>query len=249
MQIRDFVHLVIARYKDHETPTADGVPLDDLSVDRSRGGHVEIPPVVSKWRCLEDFDPDSQEHRDFLTSLLDDQLDRKATTSLGGEDAIAVLDILARVCVHSFMSADYKTTQISSVLILRPQVLDHGKQLGRLSNRTLAVLRSLAFNARQVPNHYKVDRSLGYDVDPVAFASGGFSDVRKGKLGGHVVAVKVLRMAEHSDILELQKVGYTELYFFFHTNQCTPDVAFLRGCTLEEHIPPQHPSPYRGRDR
>ena len=215
MQIRDFVHLLITKYKDHETPTVDDVPLDDLSADRSRGGHVEIPPVVSKWRYLEDFDPDSQEHRGFLTSLLDDQLDRKATTSLGGEDAIAVLDILARVRVHSFISADYNTAPISSVLILRSQVLDHGKNLGNLSNRTLAVLRSLAFNARQVPNHYKVDRSLGYDVDPVAFASGGFSDVRKGKLGGRVVAVKVLRMAEHSDVLELQKVGYTELYLFF----------------------------------
>ena len=81
------------------------------------------------------------------------------------------------------------------------------------------MLRSLAFNARQVPNSYKVDRSLGYDVDPVAFASGGFSDVRRGNLGGQVVAVKVLRMSEHGDMLELQKVGYTELYLFsLHPN-------------------------------
>ena len=76
------------------------------------------------------------------------------------------------------------------------------------------MFRSLAFNACQIPNHYKVDRSLGYDVDPVAFASGGFSDVRKGKLNGQVVAVKVLRMSEHSDVLELQKVSYTGLYLF-----------------------------------
>lgn len=69
------------------------------------------------------------------------------------------------------------------------------------------MLRSLAFNARQVPNSYEVDRSLGYDVDPVAFASGGFSDVRRGNLGGQVVAVKILRMSEHSDVLKLQKVG------------------------------------------
>jgi len=120
MQIRAFVCLLIAKYKDHNTPTPDDVPLDDLSPDRSRGDHVEIPLVVSKWRHLEEFDPDSQEYRDFLTSLLDDQLDRKATTSLGGQDAIAVLDILARVRVHSLISAVYKITPISLVLILHP---------------------------------------------------------------------------------------------------------------------------------
>ena len=120
MQIRAFVRLLIAKYKDRGTTTPDGILLDDLSTDQSRGGHVEIPLVVSKWRCLEEFDPDSQEYRDFLTSLLDDQLDRKAATSLGGEDAIAVLDILAGVRIHSFISADYKTAPISVVLILRP---------------------------------------------------------------------------------------------------------------------------------
>ena len=120
MQIRALARLFIPKYKDHDTPTPDDVPLDDLPADRSRGDHVEIPLVVSKWRHLEEFDPDSQEYRDFLTSILDDQLDRKATTSLGGEDAIAVLDILARVRVHSLISADCKATPISSVLILRP---------------------------------------------------------------------------------------------------------------------------------
>ena len=71
------------------------------------------------------------------------------------------------------------------------------------------MLRSLAYNASQVPNRYKIDRSLDFDVDPTAFASGGFSDVRRGKLGDQLVAVKILRMAQDSNVVELQKVGDT----------------------------------------
>ena len=48
---------------------------------------------------MEQFDPKSPEYLLLLTSLLDDQVDRKATTSLEGEDAATVLDILAGVRV------------------------------------------------------------------------------------------------------------------------------------------------------
>lgn len=100
-QIRTIFRQLTTKYDDHDTPTPDGIPLEDLSADRLRGGRAEIPPVVTKWRNLEEFDPNSRKHIDLLTSLFDDQLDRKATTSLRGEDAATVLDILARVRVHS----------------------------------------------------------------------------------------------------------------------------------------------------
>ena len=77
------------------------------------------------------------------------------------------------------------------------------------------MLRSLAYNAGQVPNRYKINRNLTFDVDPVAFASGGFSDVRRGTLGDKLVAVKVLRMAQDSNVVELQKVGSTDVFFSF----------------------------------
>ena len=59
---------------------------------------------------------------------------------------------------------------------------------------------------------------MGYHVDPMNFAGGGFSDVRKRNPGGQVIAVKVSRMAEHSDVLEPQRVGYAELYLPFRNN-------------------------------
>jgi hypothetical protein len=75
------------------------------------------------------------------------------------------------------------------------------------------VLRGLAFNAAQVPNRYTVDRSLELNIDSVAFASGSFSDVRQGTLGGKLVAVKILRMAQNSNVVEHHKVGHAEFRF------------------------------------
>lgn len=194
---------LIAKYQgNHVTPTQDFVPHHDIPVES----------IVSKWSRLEQLDPSSREYLRLLTSLLDDAGDRRATTALKDEDATIVLDILARVRIHPAIWADYRSTPILSMLILLcRQVLDHGENLGKLSNRTLGVLRTLAYNACKVPNHYKIDRSMTFDVDTVIFASGGFSDVRKGRLGGQLVAVKVLRMALNSNVPDMQKVRCAEL--------------------------------------
>jgi len=76
------------------------------------------------------------------------------------------------------------------------------------------MLRGLAFNACQVPDRYKIDCSLVFEIDPVVFASGGFSDVRRGNLGGQLVAVKVLRTSLNSNLHELQKVRRAGLCLF-----------------------------------
>ncbi|KAF9646448.1 kinase-like protein [Thelephora ganbajun] len=181
MQFQSVFRQLIAKYNgDNGATTPGDVPLHDFSADRLRGGHAEVPHIVSEWRRLEQFDPKSREYLLLLTSLLNDRVNRKATTSLEGEDATIVLDILARV-------------------------LDRGRNQGKLSSHTISVLRSLAYNACQVPNSYKINRSLDFDIDSVAFASGGFSDVWRGNLGGQPVAVKVMRMAQDSNALELQQ--------------------------------------------
>jgi len=235
----------------HDTPTPGGASLRDVLADRLRGGHAETPNIVFKWRRLEQFDPKSPEYLLILTSLLDDRMDRKATTSLEGEDATTVLDILARVRVDLSIWTDHKPTSISSTLILsRPQVLEHGRNLGGPWNRTLRVLRSLAYNSCQVPYRYRVDRSLVFEINPVAFASGGFSDVRKGNLGGQLVAVKVMRMALDKKLHELQKVRCTGLCSRIpYSDPFAPAVALLQGdCPLEEHLSPKYSWPYCSRN-
>jgi len=116
MRIQNFFRQLILEYNsDNDTPTPDSAPPCDAPADQLRGGHI-----VSKWRRLEQFDPKSQEYLLLLTSILDDRADRKATTSLEGEDAAVVLDILARVRDHPPIWADYKAIPVSSVLIFSP---------------------------------------------------------------------------------------------------------------------------------
>ena len=89
---------------------------------------------------------------------------------------------------------------------LRPQILDRGGNPGNLSNRTLGVLRSLAYDACQVPNRYRIDRNLAFDVAPTPFDGGGFAEIHRGRLGDRQVAVKVLRMAVNNDPYKTRKV-------------------------------------------
>ena len=87
----------------NDAPALDDVPLPGVPPDRPQAGLAVTSPIVSKWRRLDRFDPKSQEHCLLLRSLLETEVDRKATTSLGGEDATVVLDILAkvRIGIHS----------------------------------------------------------------------------------------------------------------------------------------------------
>jgi len=97
--------------------------------------------LIAEYSNNDTPSPIGDVYLDYPTPLPDDQLDRKATTPSEGEDATTTLDILVRVRAHSSNSADRNIALISSMLILfRSQVLDRGRSLGRLSNRTLGGL-------------------------------------------------------------------------------------------------------------
>ena len=53
---------------------------------------------------MDQFDPKSREYALLLKTLLENEVHRKATTSLEGEDATVVLDVLARVRVDPHRS-------------------------------------------------------------------------------------------------------------------------------------------------
>ena len=84
-------------------PTPDRAPLQGVPSDRLPVGlAVRSRAVVSKWESLGKFDPKSKEFSLLLNSLLENEVDRKATTSLEGEDAAVVLDTLAMVCIDRY---------------------------------------------------------------------------------------------------------------------------------------------------
>ena len=67
-------------------------------------------------------------------------------------------------------------------------------------------MRKLAYDSCQVPPRYQVKPGT-LSVEPDAIAAGGCSDIRRGILGGKIVAVKTLRCRERADVNNVQKVG------------------------------------------
>ena len=55
------------------------------------------------------------------------------------------------------------------------------------------LLQKLSGDSHQVPKSYLVGAFAGYKVEKTVFASGGFADIRQGKLKGTTVAVKTVR--------------------------------------------------------
>ena len=62
------------------------------------------------------------------------------------------------------------------------------------------LLRKLAGASRQLPKSYLVGRLTWYKVDKEVIASGGFADIREGRLRGKVVAVKTIRTSRETKV-------------------------------------------------
>ena len=71
------------------------------------------------------------------------------------------------------------------------------------------LLRKLAGASRRVPKSYLVGTLTRYQVNKDPFASGGFADVREGRLGGKVVAIKTIRTSLETNLDEILEVCKT----------------------------------------
>ena len=50
------------------------------------------------------------------------------------------------------------------------------------------------------------------EVEDKILGSGGFADIRRGRYGGHLVAVKTLRIAEQDSLPKIRKVGANSIF-------------------------------------
>lgn len=77
------------------------------------------------------------------------------------------------------------------------------------------LLRRLAGASRQVPQSYLVGKLTRCQISKDIFASGGFADIREGKLRGKSVAIKTIRTSLQTKVDEVHKVrevaGYSVL--------------------------------------
>ena len=66
-------------------------------------------------------------------------------------------------------------------------------------------MQALAYKWGQVPPGYQVDQD-SLSVDSGIIANGAYADVRVGKLGDKVVAIRTLRIDRQTDLHEARKV-------------------------------------------
>ena len=165
-----------------------------------------------------------------------------------GKDAVTVINTIDRVSRLTVPPSAIWFTH--DVILLDFQALKgmEGREETRLN--ALRMLRNMAANACQVPKSYLIGRWTRYSVKKEILASGGFADVREGRLGGRAVAVKTLRISRQNDIKHVHKVcdatGSSIVHRFI---SMTLGSGLLQGIRrLDECIQPERPIAYRRRD-
>jgi len=164
-----------------------------------------VDPIVSQWRRLASMDRQSPDFPSLLSSLITGT-NRSSTIKLRSHDAKITLDALDQVGCSLAIAREwssgnlYRTTR---------QVFRDGEIPNECGRGTLSVMRALAHESCQVPPRYQIEpHTLSVEGD--AIDGGGSSDVRKGRLGNKIVAVKTLR----SRNIDAQKVCDAPSYFF-----------------------------------
>ena len=142
--------------------------------------------------------------------LLHSGENRNIVKKFRGTDAAVVINTIDKVSpTNQAHRAHYRDSRTASVFPSTLKVLKCNQVPDRTKARALSLLRQLAGASRQVPKSYQISRWTRYTVENGIFASGGFADIRQGKLGTRVVAVKTIRTSQVTDIGEIHKVRET----------------------------------------
>ena len=99
-------------------------------------------------------------------------------------------------------------------------------------------MQELVYESCQIPTRYQVEPGTLL-MESGVIAGGGFSDIRRGKLGDTIVAVKTLRSRAGVDPNDIRKVGVVVGFLPEVFTNPVSDLALLQGvCYLDEHFPP-----------
>ena len=106
------------------------------------------------------------------------------------------------------------------------------------------LMRRLAGASRQVPKSYLVGPFTVYEVEKKVIASGGFGNIRKGRLNGMDVAVKTIRIPTKNEkgLDEIHEVRRAVHFLILDVDRDeTPNLGLLQGMRgLDEPISSQH---------
>lgn len=176
------------------------------------------------------LDPKSQDFLDLFQSFMMSKDERTTILALSEEDAKIFIEVIDRVCSSRIVSGASSTSFSLGTKAFRAAQL--GSELRAI---TFSVLRKLCSRIGHLPDSYLL--SDKFDLSGTPYASGGFSDTRKGIFKGKDVVVKSMRVAVLDDKIRIRKVGN------WATPSCSRSLihcaAFLqRGCHVEELITP-----------
>ena len=147
-----------------------------------------VDPVVSEWLRLASMDRQSPNFVPLLSSLVE-EINHPSTVKLQGNGAEVTLSALVEVC-RSF-TEEREPPDNERCHAIR-QMLRESKIPIEYERDARSVMRTLAYNSGQVPLRYRVQHGA-LSMEGNVIARGGSAEVREGRLGDKVVAVKILR--------------------------------------------------------
>lgn len=146
---------------------------------------------------LYSIDVRSEEFANVLAKTLATQEGVKAAMSLQGEEALTLVDILNQVSRQMRIWAPY--------LIVPAQVFDTPNMSPELRRKSVRVLRSVCGLQKILPRALTLSVNITKERD-IAFASGGFADVWKGRRDGNAVCIKAFRAYTAENLSSIKQV-------------------------------------------
>jgi hypothetical protein len=155
------------------------------------GLHYLLPP-----------NPESQMFLDLFRSFLSSRDERTTILALSEEDARTFIEIID--VVRSFLIFIALVQGFTAPL--DPKALRAARLEIELRTIAFSVLRKLCGRIGHLPESYLLSGGK-INLSEMAYASGGFADVRMGVFKGKDVAVKSLRISPLDDKSKIRKVG------------------------------------------
>lgn len=150
-----------------------------------------VDPVTGGWLLFASMDRQSPDFLPLLSSLVE-KTDHPSIAKLQGNDAEVTLGILVEVGHSLAVERELPDNEQRCIIC---QLLRESKIPIEYERNTRSIMRMLAYNSGQVPLRYRV-RPGTLSMEGNVVARGGSSEIRKGRLGDKVVAVKILRATE-----------------------------------------------------
>jgi len=158
-----------------------------------------------------------------LSQIVLDKDGRTFVSNLERNDAELCIEILDRVSHDPYPLPSHHLRWF-------PQGIAEHKLKATEKQAFFVVLRRLAAIYGRLPESMMITE--GIDVSGEIFVSGGFADIRAGTYGGHLVAVKTMRVAKQDDLLKIRKVSVHDILGYSKYGSDHPSQQFCREVIL-----------------